>query len=71
MTDSNEILAQLKEIRKTLTDELNRFKKLSDIPTDIKTTLKQIESKLAELYKEIDLLSNQTRLEQWGVEIGE
>ena len=71
MADSNEILAQLKEIRKTLTDELNRFKKLSDTPTEIKTTLKQIESKLAELYKEIDLLSNQTRLEQWGVEIGE
>ena len=71
MADSNEILAQLKENRKTLTDQLNRFKKLSDIPTEIKTTLKQIESKLAELYKEIDLLSNQTRLEQWGVEIGE
>ena len=71
MADSDEILAQLKEIRKTLTDELNRFKKLSDIPTEIKTTLKQIESKLAELYKEIDLLSNQTRLEQLGVEIGE
>ena len=68
MANSSDILDKLVEIRQTLQNELKKFKKLGDIPNDIQATLKQIEAKLTELYKQIDLLTNQTKLTDWGVE---
>ena len=68
MSNSNDILDKLVEIRQTLQNELNNFKKLGDIPKDILSTMSQIEAKLTELYKQIDMLTNQTKLSDWGVE---
>ena len=66
MTNGNDILDKLKQIRQNLNEELKKFNKLGDIPKDIMSTLEQIEAKMTELYKQIDMLTNQTKLSDFG-----
>ena len=66
MANGYDILDKLKQIRQNLNEELKKFNKLGEIPKDIMSNLGQIESKLTELYKQIDMLTNQTKLSDFG-----
>tara|TARA_R110002020_G_scaffold328328_1_gene544280 strand:- start:421 stop:624 length:204 start_codon:yes stop_codon:yes gene_type:complete len=63
MSAEDDILSKLTQIRRDLTEHLKYVKKVGDIPKDIQTKLTQIEANLTELYKEIDFLTNQTKLD--------
>ena len=63
MVNEDEILSKLIDIRKTLVEQRKHIKKLGDIPTDIQGKLQQIEANLTELYKQIDFLTKQTKLD--------